>query len=168
VSDPEFDPFLTLRTLVQHGVRFVVIGGFAASLRGSPVVTGDLDICYARDEENFESLATALRELGARLRGPGIPEDLPFQLDAKTIEIGDHFTFWTRGGKFDCMGTPSGSSGFKDLDAAASTLEVDGILVRVASLDDLIRMKQASARAKDKQHEEWLRALRDEIERQRR
>jgi hypothetical protein len=166
VSEPEFDPLLIFRTLVKHRVRFVVIGGFAASLRGSPVVTGDLDICYARDEENFEALASALRELEGRLRGPGVPEDLPFQLDAKTIEMGDHFTFWTRGGKFDCMGTPGGSSGFNDLDAGASAMDVDGLTVRIASLDDLIRMKQASVRAKDRQHEEWLRALRDEIERQ--
>jgi hypothetical protein len=110
-------------------------------------------------------LAAALEELHARLRGPGTPDDLPF-LDAETIRNGDHFTFITDGGSLDCLGTPSGTSGFKDLDAAATTLEVDGLKVRVAAVDDLIRMKQASAREKDHPHLVHLRSLRDEIERE--
>ncbi|MFN2545202.1 MAG: hypothetical protein ABR600_11640 [Actinomycetota bacterium] len=154
-----------MRTLVAHGVRFVVIGGFAGSLRGSPVITGDLDICYARDRQNLEGLAEALRELGAHLRGPGVPEDLPFQLDPETFELGDRFTFITAGGKLDVMGVPSGTRGFDDLDAGADTLEVDGLEARVASLDDLIAMKEAARRDKDMIHLEWLRSLRDMIDR---
>jgi hypothetical protein len=145
-------------------VRFVVIGGYAASLRGSPVVTGDLDICHARDEENFRHLAEALQELHARLRGPGVPDDLPFILDAETIRNGDHFTFATDGGSLDCLGTPSGTSGFKDLDAGADIMDVDGMQVRVASVDDLIRMKQAGGREKDHSHLIHLRALRQEAQ----
>ncbi|MBI4259915.1 MAG: hypothetical protein HY658_05060 [Actinobacteria bacterium] len=165
MSEPEFDPLLALRTLVAHEVRFVVIGGYAGSLLGSPVVTGDLDICYARDRKNLERLADALHELQARLRGPRVPEEVPFQVDARSLEMGDHFTFSTRGGALDILGTPSGTRGFEDLDGGAETFEVDGVRVRVASVDDLIRMKRASGRPKDRQHELWLRALRQEIER---
>lgn len=53
-------------TLVEHRVRFVLFGGFAAALRGSPVITGDVDICYARDAENLRALARALGRLRAR------------------------------------------------------------------------------------------------------
>ena len=49
MREPPFDPLTALRTLVERGVRFVLIGGYAGALRGSPVITGDLDICYARD-----------------------------------------------------------------------------------------------------------------------
>lgn len=161
-----FDPFGILRVLDQHGVRYVVIGGMAAGLRGSPVLTGDLDVCYARDDENLERLAAALGELGAKLRGPGVPDDLPFRLDALTLRHGDSFTFSTSLGDFDILATPSGTRGHADLDVGASDFEVgEGLVVRVVSVEDLIRMKRASGREKDRLHLEHLGALRDELER---
>jgi len=163
MSEPPFDPLGALRTLVEHGVRFVLIGGFAAALRGSPVITGDLDICHARDEENLRALAEALRRLGARLRG--VEEDVPFRLDAETLGAGDHFTFSTSAGPLDCLGTPSGTDGFADLDASATDEDLDGLVLRVASLDDLIRMKRAAGRPQDLIALEWLSALRDELDR---
>lgn len=157
-----FDPLGALRTLHGHGVLFVVIGGYAAAIRGSPVITGDVDICYARDDENLERLAKALGELGATLRGS--PPDLPFQLDAKTLKRGDAFTFNTTVGPLDCVGTPAGTAGFEDLDAEATDEDLDGLTVRVASIEDLIRMKRAAGRAKDLIALEWLGAVRDELE----
>jgi hypothetical protein len=163
VTEAPFDPLLALRVLQDHGVRFILIGGFAASIRGSPVITGDLDLCYARDDRNLEALAGALQALQARLRGA--PPDVPFELDARSIKNGDHFTFNTSAGAVDCLGTPSGTSGYGDLDAGATDEDIDGLTVRVASLDDLMRMKKAAGRTKDKLALEWLGALRDELER---
>ena len=163
MSTPSFDPFLALRALLDHGVRFVVIGGFAAALRGSPMITGDLDVCYARDDDNLERLAGALRGLGARLRGA--PANLPFQLDARALEAGDHFTFATTAGPLDVLGTPAGTDGFVDLDASATDEDLDGVVVRVASLEDLIRMKRAAGRRQDLIAVEWLSAIRDELDR---
>jgi hypothetical protein len=152
-----------LHVLARHRVRFILIGGYAAIARGSPLLTGDVDVCYARDDENLERLAAALRELKATLRGA--PPDLPFQLDAKALKEGDHFTFSTTVGALDCIGTPAGTRGFGDLDKDATDIEVDGLTVRVASLDDLIRMKRAAGRPKDQVGLEWLRAVRDQLER---
>ena len=70
-----------LEMLAQHRVRFVLIGGVAGNLRGSTTVTQDVDVCYARDEENLERMAAALRELNARLRGA--PPDVPFILQSR-------------------------------------------------------------------------------------
>jgi hypothetical protein len=162
MSTPGFDPLAALRSLTDHGVRFVLIGGFAGAVRGSPMITGDLDICYARDDQNLERLASALRDLHATLRGA--PADVPFRLDARTISAGDHFTFSTSLGPLDCLGTPSGTEGFADLDVAATDEDLDGLTVRVASVDDLIRMKRAAGRPKDLIAVEWLGALRDELE----
>jgi hypothetical protein len=162
VSEPRFDPLGALRTLTEHGVRFVLIGGFAGALRGSPMITGDIDICYARDEANLQALADALEELGATLRGA--PADVPFRLDAATLKAGDHFTFSTKAGPVDCLGTPAGTEGFVDLDASATEEDLDGLTVRVASIDDLIRMKLAAGRPQDLIAVEWLSALRDEVE----
>jgi hypothetical protein len=162
VSEPPFDPLGALRTLSEHGVRFVLIGGFASALRGAPMITGDVDICNARDDANLQALATALDELGATLRGA--PADVPFRLDAATLNDGDHFTFSTKAGPIDCLGTPAGTDGFVDLDASATDEDLDGLSVRVASVDDLIRMKQATARPQDLIAVEWLSALRDELD----
>ena len=162
MSEPAFDPIEALRTLARNDVSYVLIGGFAAGLRGSPMLTGDLDICQARDDANLDRLADALRELDARLRGA--PEDTPFLLEGRTLAAGDHFTFATDVGPIDCLGTPAGTDGFRDLDASATDEDLDGVVVRVASLDDLIRMKRAADRPQDRIAVEWLSALRDEVE----
>jgi hypothetical protein len=162
LSTPSFDPLAVLRTLVRHEVRFVLIGGYAAAIRGSPVITGDIDICSARDEENLQRLAAALAELGATLRGA--PSDVPFRPDAQALKAGDHFTFTTSAGPLDCLGTPAGTEWFTDIDASATDEELDGLVVRVASVDDLIRMKRAAGRPQDLIAVEWLAALRDELE----
>ena len=162
MSEPTFDPIAGLRALVEHGVRFVLIDGYAAALRGSPLMTGDVVICHARDRGNLERLAEALQSLHARLRG--VPVDVPFLLDGRTLEAGDHFTFMTDAGPVDCLGTPAGTDGFVDLDASATDEDLDGLVVRVASLDDLIRMKRAADRPQDRIAIEWLAALRDELE----
>jgi hypothetical protein len=157
-----FDPIRALKVLVDHRVRFVVIGGFAGRLWGSTTVTNDLDICYARDRKNLNALAAALQELEASLRGA--PDGLPFRPDAETLASGDHFTFATNAGNLDCVGNPAGSGGFMDLIAGATPMKLDSIEVPVASVDDLIRLKRAAGRPKDLVEVEILGALREEIE----
>ena len=165
MSEVRFDPYSLIATLNRHAVRYVIIGGFAAALRGSPLITHDLDVCYARDDADLERLETALNELEARLRGHGIPDDLPFVLDLETLRNGDHFTFLTSAGPADFLGTPIGTNGYPDLEAGADQMDVDGERALVASIEDLMRMKLRSARAKDQAGLEWLRSIRDMIDR---
>lgn len=158
-----YDPFAALRTLRAHGVRFVVIGGFAARLLGSPSITNDTDICYDRARDNLERLAGALSELGARLRG--VDEEVPFIFDAKTLERGENFTFVTSAGSLDVLGLPAGTRGFEELAANATRLDLgEGLSVDVAHIDDLIRMKRAAGRPKDRIELEVLAAVREERE----
>jgi predicted nucleotidyltransferase len=161
VTETAFDPLRALRVLDHHGVRFVLIGGLGARLHGSPSVTNDVDVCYERSSQNLELLAEALRGLKARLRG--VPDDVPFVLDAKTLAAGDHFTFETSAGNLDILGSPAGVDGFDELVRNAETMELDGLTISVASIDDLIRMKHAAHRPKDLIEVEVLGALRDEI-----
>jgi len=100
----QFDPVPLIEALSDAGVDFVLIGGLAGIAHGSAYPTYDVDVMYARDEENLERLATVLRDLGATLRGA--PPDLPFQLDARALEEGGNFTFETRGGPLDIGGMP--------------------------------------------------------------
>lgn len=159
-----FQPERGLRSLQDHGVRFVLIGGFAGGVLGATTNTNDLDICYDRSPDNLERLASALRALHAKLRIARVDEDLPFLLDAKTLAAGDSFTFQTDAGDLDILGTPRGTSGFRDLDAGASTYDLgDGLTIRVVSLDDLIRMKEAAGRPKDQIHLHELTALAERV-----
>ncbi|HJU50988.1 MAG TPA: hypothetical protein VJ815_01525 [Acidimicrobiia bacterium] len=158
---PRFDPVRALRTLLEHRVEFVVIGGIAGRLLGSPTVTNDLDICYARNDENHVRMAAALVALNARLRG--VDEEVPFQLDAKTIANGDSFTFVTDAGSLDVLGTPSGTNGFDDLVRTATAVDLDGVSVNVCDIEDLLRMKRASGRAKDLIEVEVLKAVQEEL-----
>jgi hypothetical protein len=151
--------------LDRHQVRYIVIGGQAGAAWGSPLLTRDFDAVHARDRVNLEHLAAALDDLEATLRVPKVEEDLPFQLDATTLERGFNFTFRTRAGDVDFLGLPAGVDGFDELDANAVTMRVHGHDVRVASLEDLIRMKIAGGRPKDREAVETLVALRDERDR---
>ena len=155
-----FDPLRILQTLQQHDVKFVVIGGIAGRLWGSTTVTNDLDVCYARDGANLEALATALRELKVKLRGAD--RDLPFIVDVRTLKNGDAFTFTTVAGNFDLLGHPAGSNGYDSLARNATTMDVGGVDVLVASLEDLILMKRAAGRPKDLIEVEVLAAVREE------
>jgi hypothetical protein len=157
----EFQPEAVIRLLGRHEVRWVLIGGLAAITHGAPLVTQDVDICYARDGDNLRCLAAALREARAELRGadPG----LRFRIDAKTLQAGDAFTFTTDVGWLDLLGTPSGTSGFEDLARTADAFDLFGYRVLVASIEDLIRMKRAAGRPKDLLAVEELGALRDEL-----
>jgi hypothetical protein len=102
VDDTSFQPAEVLAALERHGVRYVVIGGLAATLHGSPLATTDTAICPARDRENLERLARALNELRARIRTADAPGGLPFACDAtflSRIELTLNLT--TRSGDVD-------------------------------------------------------------------
>jgi hypothetical protein len=144
--------------LVGGGVDFVVIGGFAAITHGSARVTKDLDICFARDGDNLERLAAALLDLRASLRGA--PADLPFSPDAGTLRRVEVLTLETAEGPLDVMTAPAGSPSYAMLRRHALEVEVAGVPVRVASLEDLIAMKQAAGRAQDLADLEVLEAIR--------
>lgn len=160
-----FEYLDALEILAKHRVRFVIIGGIAGNLRGSTTVTRDIDVCYARDVDNLARMSAALLELNARLRGA--PANVPFVLDEKTLKMGDHFTFVTDVGSLDILGHPSGiPAGYEELERAADEFDLGTFTVKVASIDDLIRMKRAAGRPKDLIEVEVLGALRDEIDAQ--
>jgi hypothetical protein len=163
--EPEFDPVPLLEVLETAGVDYVVIGGVAGGLHGSAIGTNDLDVAYARDAGNLDRLATALREVGARLRGRNVPDDLPFLLDARTLERGANFTFVTRFGALDVLSDPAGAPPYARLRADATSYRLGDLSVRAASLDHLIAMKEAAARPKDLVAAMEYRQLSDELRR---
>ncbi len=137
-----------LRALTEHGVEFVVVGGMAGLAHGSAYPTYDLDVAYARDHENIARLVAALEDIGVTLRGA--PADLPFQLDARTLENESNFAFDSSYGSFDILGDVAGISAYEELRAEAVVATVEDVEVKIASIDHLIAMKRAASRPKDR------------------
>jgi hypothetical protein len=160
-----FHPDVILRRLIAHNVRFIVVGGLAAQAHGSPTLTSDLDICYARDSENLARLAATLDELSAVRRGlPVDTPDLP-PLDARTLRAGGLFTLTTSEGDLDVIANPDPNFDYELLRTTAEATTIAGQPVLVASLDALIAMKRAAGRPKDRIELEILGALREELDR---
>jgi hypothetical protein len=155
---PKFRLAELLRRLDEAGVDFVVIGGIAAIAHGSPQITRDLDIAYASDPENLERLGAALVALGATLRG--VAEDVPFVPDGRTLRHTRVLTLDTPDGPLDVLSEPDGSRGYAHLRANAIEATVSGVTVKIAGLDDLIAMKKAAGRPKDRIYVEELEAIR--------
>ena len=136
-----------LKLLADFNVDCVIVGGVAAWARGSSQATFDVDVCYARDQQNLERLIAALRSVKARLRGA--PESVPFILDEGTLRRGLNFTFETDVGDLDILGEVKGVGTYSDCLDGAEEIELFGHLFRVLSLEKLIDSKRAAARAKD-------------------
>lgn len=162
-DQPGFEPELVLRALVEHDVSFVVIGGYAAALHGSPAVTFDADVCASRDAENLERLAAALREVHARIRTEAVPEGVPVTL-ATLLGQMKMVNLVTDGGAFDLAFEPAAfPGGYEELAPRAVAYDIEGLIVPTASLDDIIRSKRAAGRDKDRATLPILEALADEI-----
>lgn len=129
-----------LSTLNDHGVEYLIVGGYALSFHGEPRATGDLDIFVGTDLRNVRALYQALAGFGAAL-GNLRPEDLshgffrmgrpPVMVDVLTRIDGVSFAdAWPR--RFIAVLDPS-----------------LGVSVNVLSREDIIANKRAAGRPQD-------------------
>ncbi|HEX3706760.1 MAG TPA: hypothetical protein VHV76_09035 [Mycobacteriales bacterium] len=144
-----FDGLAILDVLVRHGVDFVVIGGFAASLHGSPYVTYDIDVTPRQDRDNFVRLSAALTELDARVRAD-CTEPLPFSHDGESLAGASIWNLSTKFGDLDISATPSGTNGYPDLRRDAVVVRIREVEFAIASIADIVRSKGAAGRDKDR------------------
>jgi hypothetical protein len=146
VPDPPLDAERILRTLAQHDVDYVLIGGLAVQTYGHVRTTNDADLIPAPRPENLERLAAALRSLGARVLNPG-QENL--EIDAGMLPRASIWQFSTRDGGIDVMHEVPGGRPYDELSARALHVQLGDIDVPVVDLDDLIQMKLARSRPVD-------------------
>jgi hypothetical protein len=156
---PELQLGRLLEVLDRHRVAYVMIGGMAAVIHGSPFPTEDVDITPAPTPDNLQRLSAALRELDARIRVEGVQSGLRFDHDAGSLAAAQTWNLITRYGDLDLSFVPSGTRGYSDLTRDASQVEIFEIRVYVASLADVVRSKQAANRPKDQRVLPTLRAL---------
>lgn len=145
------DPERLITTLSRHDVQYVLIGALGARLQGFPRMTADADITPARDTDNLDHLAAALRELEARVYTESVPEGLLFDCSARSLARAEFWNLVTSAGRLDVAFVPSGTTGYDDLARGAVHFDVYGVDLRVARLEDIIRSKEAADRPQDRQ-----------------
>lgn len=141
----DFDQAIAVLTDAQ--VEFIVIGGVAAALHGSPRTTLDLDVVYRRSRENLERLVSCLGPHSPCLRGA--PPGLPFRWDLATLRHGLNFTLETAFGDLDLLGEVAGGGGYEQLLPHALEVSGFGRSFLLVSLPMLIVLKRAAGRVKD-------------------
>lgn len=159
-----FDPVEICAVLESEGVHFVIIGGFAALIHGSPLPTEDVDVVPARDWENLERLARALERLDAQIRTSGEP--VATNIDAAFISNMPHMlNLVTKHGDVDLTFTPAGQlTDYEQWHARSRPAQLrEGLVVAVAALDDIIASKVAADRPKDHRALPYLESLREHL-----
>lgn len=144
---PSLDFPALLRTLVEHGVDFIIVGGVAAVLHGVPVTTFDLDLVHSRMPDNIDRLLSALQELDACYRGQGDRRITP---DSSHLAASGHQLLMTRFGPLDLLGTIGANHGYEELLDYSEEMQVSGMHLRVLNLSTLIRVKEETGHEKDK------------------
>lgn len=153
--DWPLQPLDVLQVLERRQVRYVLIGGLAAVVHGSPLPTYDIDVTPERSGKNVRSLLAALAELDALALPDGV-DTVP----AARLEAGVDLSFFTPSGYLDVVFTPAGTRGYRDLAARAQPVELSGNAApQVADLRDVIHSKQTLGRTRDAGHMPALRTL---------
>jgi hypothetical protein len=150
------DIVVLARTLNRHRVKWVLIGGMALILHGGNHSTIDCDVAFEKSRDNLESLQAALEELGARPKRA--PEEGEFELDF-SILLGPFMHLKSLAGDIDLINRLPGIEKFDDLYQRSELIDIGGESIRIASIDDMIRLKENSTRARDREHVFELRAL---------
>ena len=140
-----------LAALNGRGVRYVVIGAFAAIAQGAPIeATFDIDVTPERGPENLERLSLALGDLKARIRVDKLDEGLPFAHDARSLARSEMLNLTCPAGDFDVVFAPAGAPhGYEDLAPRSVLITVGSQDVQAASLTDVVHCKEQAGRDKD-------------------
>ena len=150
-----------LKILVRYEIEFVLVGGIAAILQGSPLTTEDVDLVYDPSPENIVRLSEALAELGAHYLDPAGRHIEPDESKLATMRM---HLLRTRHGRVDLLKTIEPSQGFEDLVTRSRFFEVAGARVRVLELAAIIESKAQADRPKDRYQLPFLRQLLEEIQ----
>jgi hypothetical protein len=161
VSDPGSGQRALLVALVEADLRFVVIGGHAVAAHGYERATRDVDIVFSTERENCERFAELLRRLDASVRVADLPPP-GGKITGEWLAGGGHFVFATAHGLLDALSWIAGLD-HTALDSRALTAVLaDGTPLRICGYDDLVAMKRAADRPRDREDLRELEALRDQ------
>lgn len=128
-----------LRAFNDHGVKYLVVGGYAYGVYAEPRATKDLDVFIRSDEENSQAVFQALAQFGAPLDGLSTADFM----DGSTFQIGQPPS------RIDLLQRIDGITFEEAWKNRIQGLIDREIPVLVISRNDLIRNKLASGREQD-------------------
>lgn len=149
MSEPDvpLDAERILRTLGEHAVDYVLVGGLAVQTHGHMRTTVDVDIVPHPDPANLERLAAALHALGARVLNPG---NEGAAINGRMLPRATLWQFATRHGAIDVLHDAPGAPPYTQFRRRVLEVHLGDLEVAVAGRDDLISMKRASGRPVDR------------------
>jgi hypothetical protein len=134
----DFEDFVKL--LNQHGVEYMVVGGYALAFHGKPRHTGDLDIWISISEINATKMLRVLKDFG--LTALGFKKE-DFLKPGYVTQIGYPPL------RIDILNSIDGIE-FKEAIQNRLRLEVDqNFVINYIGLKDLVNNKKASGRSQD-------------------
>ncbi len=139
-------PAELLRVLVDHRVRFIVVGGAAAVLQGAPINTLDIDIVYDRADDNIGAMLMALDALDAVFR----TDPRRLRPNESHLRSSGHKLLETRLGILDVLATIEDDTDYAALLPHAEAMAVGALTIMVLSLERLIEVKRKLTRPKDR------------------
>lgn len=137
--------------LSDEKIRFLLVGAYALAAHDYPRATMDIDLWVMPSPDNADAVLRALRRFGASLQNL-TKEDL--------LKNGTIFQIGVVPRRIDIITTASGLA-FEPAYQNSIPLNIEGIAVRVPSIDDLILNKKAIGRTRDLADVEVLESLKN-------
>jgi len=128
-----------LQLLLEEQVDFIIVGAYALGAHGYPRATGDIDIWVKPNNTNSRKLYKALARFGAPLEQIEIDD---FSMEGIIFQIG------VIPRRIDIITKIDGVT-YQEADEDKITVEVEGLMLPVISLEKLIKNKMATGREKD-------------------
>jgi hypothetical protein len=148
------------KCLHEHKVRYLLAGGLAMNLHGVPRMTMDVDLLLALDDTNIDGFIECARELGLKPQAPVALEGLKDPEQRRSwVEQKRLIAFALSGGDASAPTVDIILKHDLDFDAASARAvlrDVQGVPVSVASIEDMIILKQNTGRRQDKDDVEHL------------
>lgn len=149
-----------IKLLIDNEVKFVFIGGFAATVHGASILTQDIDVCISFDEENMRRILNALKDINPIHRA----NKQPLGKTASSLTKFKNLYLLTDIGSIDLIGKVSGIGSYPDLLAHSIEIDLFGRKCKVLDIDGLIRSKREMGRSKDKETIIQLEAIKERLE----
>jgi predicted nucleotidyltransferase len=141
------------RLLSEHDIRYVIVGGIAVILHGSPRLTADLDIVIDLEPARARTVIDVLQGAGFVAE---VPVDIRQFADEKVRRS------WIADKHMKALSLHDGEMpptvldilaespiAFEDLYGRAKVVSLDEITLRIAAIPDLIALKRLSGRPED-------------------
>jgi predicted nucleotidyltransferase len=147
-----------LQRLTHAHVDFVIVGGYAGVVHGCTYLTQDVDICCDFSADNLLALQRAISDLHPVHRMT--PSRKPLELTPENASEFKNLYLDTDLGRLDCLSEVQGIGPYEHVKQASQPIEVEGMRLRVLTIDALIAAKEAMHRPRDREALRQLKAIR--------